>query len=80
MSISATVPQRRCTSALIRRKLRGSGAASYLVSAMAPDARSVMSSQSRDGIVVSSCAKAAVISSRRSSMKTVGSSGMRSSR
>jgi hypothetical protein len=36
MSISATVPQRRCTSALIRRKLRGSGAASYLVSVMAP--------------------------------------------
>jgi len=64
----------------MRRRLRGSGAASHLVRVIAPEARSVMSSQSSDGSTVFSSVRASVISWRRSSMNVVGSSGLRSSR
>lgn len=80
MSTSGTMPQRRCTSALILRRLRGSGWASAAVSRIAPDFRSAMSSQDSLGILSLSRVSSAVICSRNSSTNTAASSGLRSSR
>ncbi|MFE9123168.1 hypothetical protein [Streptomyces sp. NPDC007172] len=80
MSTSGTMPHRRCTSALILRRLRGSGWASAAVSRIAPDFRSVMSSQDSFGILSLSRVSSAVICSRSSSTNTAASSGLRSSR
>jgi len=76
-SISGTAAHRRATSFLIRRRLRGSGAASSGVSLIAPAGRSVMSTQSRPGSASSSSPSAAVISWRRAPENSAGSSGLR---
>ncbi|MEV7872630.1 hypothetical protein AB0P17_42480 [Streptomyces sp. NPDC088124] len=80
MSTSGTMPHRLCTSALILRRLRGSGWASAAVSRIAPDFRSAMSSQDSFGIWSLSRASSAVICSRSSSTNATASSGLRSSR
>ena len=80
MSTRATVPHRRWTSALIRRRFRASGWAGAAVSRIAPDARSEISSQDSSGSASLSAVSSASSWSRSSPMKTAGSSGLRSSR
>jgi hypothetical protein len=80
MSMSGTMPHRRCTSALILRRLRGSGWASAGVSRIAPDFRSAMSSHPILGSPSFSSVSSATICSRSSSTNICGSNGLRSSR
>jgi hypothetical protein len=80
MSISGTASHRRETSFLIRRRFRGSGAASSGVSLIAPWRRSLTSTQSRSGSASLRSWRAVVISRRSDPEKTAGSGGLRSSR
>jgi len=80
MSISGTLPQRRSTSALTRRRLRGSGCAGTGVSLIAPDRRSVICTHPSCGSCSFSAASSVRICSRSSSTNTAGSTGLRSSR
>jgi len=79
MSISGTVPHRVRTSALSRRRFRGSGAASRSVSLIGPCLpRSAISSHGSFGSAASNAASSSAISPRSWSMNAVGSSGLRS--
>ncbi|MGI8415916.1 MAG: hypothetical protein ACR2P2_06830 [Nakamurella sp.] len=76
MSISGTLPQRRSTSALMRRRFRGSGWAGTGVSLIVADRRSVICTRPSCG----SAASSVLICSRSPSTNTAGSKGLRSSR
>jgi hypothetical protein len=79
MSISGTEPHRRLTSFLIFRRFLGSSAGPIFVSLIAPDLRSLISTQSSLGSAVSNASSSARISAFNSAMKSLGSSGLRSS-